>query len=342
MLLLGVDFHIRLSRQGGRCHHWLKLRWMARNHLDLMLVLCSNMDNESLKSLKICSWQTQFTTVCTCDDDTHIDWRPGLSVLCWHVPWLCMAAKCVRPLGDGEGWARCWASHDTAGHCRREHTQCPWWAYGMRARPLLLIFRGLCGLWCRCGRRRGLKVQVGHLWQWERHLSWMAHRVLTFSSRTTLMWRGGASVLQSTAGGAYMVGLLFWIALDVGSGLRQGRDRVQGEPGRALVGRRVCNLWVTASTLEAGPQVLAGWPAGVWGWPIVNLQHWWTAVHVRGEALQHWGTSLLDWGVVRWRGHWRVSLCDGRVTLRDWRVTLVVDGRVSLDWKKETWQKHSC
>lgn len=97
-----------------------------------------------------------------------------------------------------------------------------------------------------------------------------------------------------------MLGLLFCVALNVGPRLRQGGDGVQGEAGRALVSRGVGNLRVTATALEAGPQVLARWPAGVRGRSVVDVQQWGAAVHVWGEALQHRGASLLDWGVV-WR-----------------------------------------
>ncbi len=205
---------------------------------------------------------------------THIDWRPGLSMLCWHVPRLRVATKGVSSLRDGEGWAGRWASHDAAGHCSREHAQCTRWADGMRAGPLLLILWGLWGLGGRCGRRRGLKMQVGHLRQWEWHLSWVAHGALPkapVSSCTTLMGRRGASVLQSTMRRTHMLGLLFWVALNVGPGLRQGGDRVQGEARRALVSRGVGNLGVAATTLEAGPQVLAGWPAGVRGRAVIDV-----------------------------------------------------------------------
>lgn len=100
----------------------------------------------------------------------EIDRRPGLSVLCRHVPRLRVAGEGVGPLRDGEGRAGCWASHDAAGNCSRGHAQRPRRADGMRAGPLLLIFRGLWGLWGRCGGRRGLKMQVCHLRQRERHL----------------------------------------------------------------------------------------------------------------------------------------------------------------------------
>lgn len=118
----------------------------------------------------------------------------------------------------------------------------------------------------------------------------------------------GASVLQSAVRGAHMLGLLFGVALYVGPGLGQGGDGVQGKAGRALVGRGVGDLGVTAAALEAGPQVLAGRPAGVRGRPVVDVQQGRAAVHVRGEALQHRGASLLDRGVVRWRRDRRVAL----------------------------------
>lgn len=92
-------------------------------------------------------------------------------MLCGHVARLGVAAQGVGPLRDGEGRAGCRASHDAAGHRSGEHAQRPRRADGVRAGPLLLIFRGLWGLGGRCGRRRGLKMQVGHLRQWERHLS---------------------------------------------------------------------------------------------------------------------------------------------------------------------------
>lgn len=128
-----------------------------------------------------------------------------------------------------------------------------------------------------------------------------------------------------------MLGLMLWVALDVGSGFGQGGDRVQREAWRALVSRGVCDLRVTAAALEAGPQVLAGWPAGVGGRAVVDVQQGRAAVHVRGEALQHGGTSLLDRGVVGRRRDWRTALRDGGVALRYRRVTLVVDGGVTLD-----------
>lgn len=102
--------------------------------------------------------------------------------------------------------------------------------------------------------------------------------------------------------------LLFWVALNVGPGLRQSGDRVQGEAGRALVSGGVGNLGVTATALEAGPQVLAGWPAGVRGRAVVDIQQGRAAVHVWGEALQHRGAPLLDWGVVWRRRDWRMAL----------------------------------
>lgn len=105
-----------------------------------------------------------------------------------------------------------------------------------------------------------------------------------------------------------MLGLLFCVALNVGPGLRQGGDRVQGEAGRALVSGGIGNLGVAATALEAGSQVLAGWPAGVRGRAVVDVQQGRAAVHVWGEALQHWGASLLDWGVVWRRWDWGMPL----------------------------------
>lgn len=69
-----------------------------------------------------------------------------------------------------------------------------------------------------------------------------------------------------------MLGLLFWVALNVGPWLRQGGDGVQGEARWALVSRGVGYLRVTATALEAGPQVLAGWPAGVRGRAVIDVQ----------------------------------------------------------------------
>lgn len=69
-----------------------------------------------------------------------------------------------------------------------------------------------------------------------------------------------------------MLGLLFWVSLNVGPGLRQSGDRVQGEAWRALVSRGVGNLGVAAAALEAGPQVLAGWSAGVRGRSVIDVQ----------------------------------------------------------------------
>lgn len=120
--------------------------------------------------------------------------------------------------------------------------------------------------------------------------------------------------------------LLLGVAVDVGPRLGKGGHGVQGEAGRALVGRRVRHLRVAAATLEAGPQVLAGGPAGVGGGPIGDVQQGRAAVHVRGEALQHGGASLWDGGVVGGRRHRRVALRDGRVALGHRGVALVVDG----------------
>lgn len=115
-------------------------------------------------------------------------------------------------------------------------------------------------------------------------------------------------MLQSTVRRAYMLRLLFGVALNVGSRLWQGGDGVQGEAGRALVSRGVRDFGITATALEAGPQVLAGRPAGVGSWAVVDVQHGRAAVHIRGEALQNWGTSLLDRGVVGRRRDWRMAL----------------------------------
>lgn len=95
---------------------------------------------------------------------------------------------------------------------------------------------------------------------------------MTPVSSATLMRRGRPPVLQSTMIRAHMLRLLFYIALNVGPWFRQGGDRVQGEAGRALVSRGVCNLGVTAAALEAGPQVLGGRPAGVRGRSVINVQ----------------------------------------------------------------------
>lgn len=178
-------------------------------------------------------------------------------------------------------------------------------------------------------------MKVGHLGQWERHLSGVAHGALAeapvASSRAALVGRRRAAVLQSTVRRTHVLGLLFRVALHIRPGLRQGGDRVQREAGRALVSRGVGDLGVAAAALEAGPQVLAGRPAGVRGRAVVDVQQGRAAVHVRGEALQHWGASLWDRRVVRRRRDRRVALRDGRVALRYRRVALVVDGRVELD-----------
>lgn len=145
-------------------------------------------------------------------------------------------------------------------------------------------------------------MQVGHLGQWEGHLSGMPHGAVSVSS-ATLMRRWGAPELQSA-----VLGLLFRVAVNVRAGLRQGGDRVQREAGRALVSGGIRDLGVTASALKAGPQVLAGRPAGVRGGAVVDVQQRRAAMHVRGEALQHWGTSLLNWGVMGGGWDWRVAL----------------------------------
>lgn len=177
-------------------------------------------------------------------------------------------------------------------------------------------------------------MQVGHLRQGEWHLPRVAQGALAeapLSSGAGLMGRRGASVLQSGERRAHVLGLLLlWVALDVRPGLRQSGDGVQGKAGWAVVGGRVGHLRVAAASLEAGPQVLAGRPAGVRGGSVVDIQQGRAAVHVGGEALQHRGASLLDRGVVGRRRGRRVALWDGRVALRYRRVALVVDGRVEL------------
>lgn len=118
-------------------------------------------------------------------------------------------------------------------------------------------------------------MKVSHLRQWEWHLSGVAHGALPkapVSSPTTLMGRRGTPVLQSTVRRAHVLGLLFWVALNIRPRLRQGGDRVQREAGRALVSRGVSNLRVTSPALETGPQVLAGRPAGVRGRSVVDVQ----------------------------------------------------------------------
>lgn len=104
---------------------------------------------------------------------------------------------------------------------------------------------------------------------------------------------------------------LLGVAVHVGPGLGQRGDGVQGEARRALIGGGVSHLRVAAPALEAGPQVLAGRPAGVGGGAVVDVQQWRAAVHVRREALQHRGASLRDRRVVG-RGRDRgVALGDG-------------------------------
>lgn len=171
-------------------------------------------------------------------------------------------------------------------------------------------------------------MQVGHLRKWERHLSRMTNGAFSVSS--SLMGGRGSSVLQSAVRRADVLGLGLRIALNVGPGFGQGGDGVQGEAGRALVRRRVGNLGVAPPTLETGPQVLAGRSAGVGSRAVLDVEEGRAAVHVRGEALQHRRTSLLDRRVMRKGRHGRVALRDGRVALRYRRVALVLDGRVAL------------
>lgn len=171
-------------------------------------------------------------------------------------------------------------------------------------------------------------MQVGHLRKWERHLSGMTNGAFSISS--SLMGRGGSSVLQSTVRRANVLGLRFGIPLYVGSRFRQGGDGVQGEARRALVRRRVGHLRVAPTALETGSQVLAGRSGGVGGRAVVHIKERRAAMHVWGEALQHRRPPLLDGGVMRRRRHGRVALRDGRVALRYRRVALVVDGRVAL------------
>lgn len=188
----------------------------------------------------------------------------------------------------------------------------------MRAVPLLLlVFRGLRGLGGRRGGRRGLKTQVGHLGQRERHLPGVSHGALPeapVAPGAALVVGRGASVQRAPVGGA--PALLFGVAVDVGPRLRQGGHGVQGEAGGALVGGGVGHLGVAAAALEAGPQVLAGRAAGVRGRPVADVQQGGAAVSVRGEALRHRGASLWDGGVVRGRRDGGVALGDRGVALR--------------------------
>lgn len=265
---------------------------------------------------------------------THVDWGPGLSVLSWCVPLRRVAAEVIRPLRDGKGRAGRRAPHDSAGSSRREHAQRPRWADGVRTGPLLLVFRRLRRLGSRRGWGRWLKMKVRHLWQRERHLSGVAQGALpqaAVSSHPTLQGRRWASVLQSAVRG--VLGLLLRVALNVGPGLGQCRDRVQREARRALVSRRVGHLGVTAAALEAGPQVLRGRPVGVRRRPVDDVQQGRASMHVGGEALQDRRASLLDRGVMRRRRDRRMTLWDGRVALGDRGVALVVDGRVKLHWR---------
>ena len=117
-------------------------------------------------------------------------------------------------------------------------------------------------------------MKVRHLRQRKRHLPGVAHGavpvvpVVPVFSRAALMGRRRRSVLQS----AHVLRLLLRVAVDVGPRLGQRGDRVQGEAGRALVGRGVGHLGVTAAALEAGSEVLAGRPVGVGGRPVVDIQ----------------------------------------------------------------------
>lgn len=82
--------------------------------------------------------------------------------------------------------------------------------------------------------------------------------------------------------------------------------------------------------------MVAGWPAGVGGRPIVDVQQGRAAVHVRGEMLrlEHRGAALGNGGVVL-RRDGGVALGDGGVSLGHRGVALVRDGRwgvgVALD-----------
>lgn len=169
-------------------------------------------------------------------------------------------------------------------------------------------------------------MQVGHLGQREGHLPGVTQGAVAVSD-PALVGGGGTSQLQPAVLGLLLLG----VALHVGPRLGQRGDGVQGEARRALVGGRVGHLGVAAPALEAGPQVLAGRPAGVGGGAVVDVQQRRAAVHVRGEALQHRRASLRDGGVVG-RGRDRgVALGDGRVAVGARGVALVVDGRVALD-----------
>lgn len=160
---------------------------------------------------------------------THVNGRPRLSMLWCRVPLLGMAGEVIGPLRDGKGCAGCRAPHDAAGYTRREHTKSPWGADGMGAGPLLFILRGLRRLGGGLGRRRGLKMEVCHLWEGERHLSGVAHGALyhtAVSACCSLKGRRGPAVLQSTVRGADVLGLLLWVTLNVGPWLWQGGDWV--------------------------------------------------------------------------------------------------------------------
>lgn len=256
---------------------------------------------------------------------THVDGGPRLGVFRWHVARLRVAAQRVGPLRDGEDRARRRASHDAPrGPRRGQHAQRARRADGMRAGPLLLVLGGLRRWRRRRGRGRRLKVQVGHLGQREGHLPGVTQRTVPVS-HAALVGGGGTSQLQP---GVLL--LLLGVAVGVGPRLGQRGDGVQGEARRAVVGGRVGHLGVAAPALEAGPQVLAGRPAGVGGGAVVDVQQRRAAVHVGGETLQHRRASLRDGRVVG-RGRDRgVALGDGGVAVGARRVTLVVDGRVAL------------
>lgn len=211
----------------------------------------------------------------------------------------------------------------------------------MRTGPLFLVFRGLRNLG---GRRRGwqgLKVQVRpgrDLGQGEGQLSRVAGTFMeAHLAAGPLQPRLGTSELASSVGGPPMLGasmlvllmLLGVAGVPVGPGLGQGGHGVQAEARRPLVGRRVCDLGVAATALEASPQVVAGWPAGVGGGPIIDIQQGRASVHVWGEALwlENWGATLGDGGVVLGRDGGVALGRDGRVALGHRGVALVMNGR---------------
>lgn len=166
-------------------------------------------------------------------------------------------------------------------------------------------------------------MQVGHLGQREGQLPGVTQGAVPVSD-AALVVGGGTSQLQPNV--LLLLLLLLGVAVHVGPRLGQRGHGVQGEARRALIGGRVGHLGVAAAALEAGPQVLAGRPAGVGGGAVVDVQQRRAAVHVRREALQHRRASLRDGGVVR-RGRDRgVALGDGRVAVGARRVALVVDG----------------